>query len=99
MSTKYRIKNKVPRNSSRRAVWQKAFGLDEAKLKPFSRVCSRHFVNGDSRCGALPVSALLTPVAKDVLAAVLPTLAPIVGPWTTVVAIEGGPDWTTVDGR
>ena len=82
-------------------MWRKAFGLDEAKLKPFSRVCSRHFVNGDSRCGPL-LPALLTPVAiagEDVLAAVLPTLAPIVGPSTTVVAIEGGPDWTTVDGR
>ena len=92
----------MPQNSSRRAVWRNTFGLDEAKLKPFSRVCSHHFVNGDSRCGALPVPALLTPVAiagKDVLAAVLPTLASIVGPWTTVVAIEGGPDWTTVDGR
>ena len=76
--------------------------LDEAKLKPFSIVCSRHFVNGDSRCGPLLVPALLTPVAiaeEDILAAVLPTLAPIVGPSTTVVAIEGGPDWTTVDGR
>ena len=74
--TKYRIKSKVPRNSSRRAVWRKAFGLDEAKLKPFSRVCSRHFVNGDSRCGPLLVPALLTPVAIAVLVAVLPTLAP-----------------------
>ena len=48
------------------------------------------------------VPALLTPVAiaeEDVLAAVLPTLAPIVGPSTTVVAIEGEPDLTTVDGR
>ena len=33
---------------------------------------------------------------EDVLAAVLPWLAPIVGPSTTVV---GGPDLTTVDGR
>ena len=31
---------RVPRNSSHRAVWREAFGLDEAKLKPFSRVCS-----------------------------------------------------------
>eukprot|EP00731_Ephydatia_muelleri_P032866 Em0024g410a len=86
--------------SSIRAVWREAFVLDEAKLKPFSIVCSRHFVNGDSRCGPLLVPALLTPVAiaeEDILAAVLPTLAPIVGPSTTVVAIEGGPDWTTVD--
>ena len=48
------------------------------------------------------VPALLTPVAiaeEDVLVAVLPTLAPIVGPSTTVVATEGGPDLTTVDGR
>ena len=36
---------------------------------------------------------------EDVLVAVLPTLAPIVGPSTTVVAIEGGPHLTTVDGR
>ena len=70
-------------------------------MKPFSGVCSRHFVNGDSRCGALLVTALLTPVAiaeEVVLVAVLPTLAPIVGHSTTVVAIEGGPDLTTVDG-
>ena len=48
------------------------------------------------------VPALLTPVViaeEDVLVAVLPTLAPIVGPSTTVVEIEGGPDLTTVDGR
>ena len=92
----------MPRNSSHRAVWRVAFGLDEAKLKPFSRVCSRHFVKGDSRCGPLLAPALLTPVAiaeEDVLVAVLPTLAPIVGPSTIVVAIEGGPDLTTVDGR
>ena len=71
-------------------------------MKPLSRVCSRHFVNGDSQCGPLLVPALLTPVAiaeEDVLAAVLPTLAPIMGPSTTVVATEGGPDLTTVDGR
>ena len=70
--------------------------LDESKLKPFSRVCSRH---GDSRCGPLLVPALLTPVAKYVLVAVLPTLAPIMGPSIRVVAIEGGSDLTTVDGR
>ena len=85
----YRIKTKtisyyhVPRNSSHRAVWREAFGLDEVKLKPFSRVFRlRHFVMGDSRCGPLLVPALLTPVAiaeEDVLAAILPTLAPIVG--------------------
>ena len=47
------------------------------------------------------VPALLTPVAiaEDVLSAVLPTLVPIVGPLTTVMAIEGGPDLATVDGR
>ena len=76
--------------------------FEDAKLKPFSGVCSRHFVNGDSRCGALLVPALLTPVAiaeEVVLVAILPTLAPIVGHSTTVVAIEGGPDLTTVDGR
>ena len=60
----------------------------------------RHFVNGDSRCGPLLVLALLTRsvaiAEEDVLAAVLPTLSPIVGPSTTVVAIEGGPDLTTV---
>ena len=104
----YRIKIKtisyyrMPRNSSHRAVWREAFVLDEAKLKPFSEVCSCHFVNGDSRCGPLLVPALLTPVAivEDyVLAAVLPTLVPIVGPSITVVAIEGRPDLTTVDGR
>ena len=104
----YRIKIKtisyyrMPRNSSHRAVWREAFVLDEAKLKPFSIVCSCHFVNGDSRCGPLLVPALLTPVAiaeEDVLAPVLPTLVPIMGPSTTVVAIEGGPDLTTVNGR
>ena len=72
-------------------------------LKPFSRVCSRHFVNGDSRCGPLLVPAHLRPVAiaEDacLVCSILPTLAPIVGPSTTVVAIEGGPDLTTVDGR
>ena len=81
-----------------RSIW----ALDEAKLKPFSRVCSPHFVNGESRCEPLLVPALLRPVAiaeDDVLPAVLPMLAPIVGPSTTVVAIEGGPDLTTVDGR
>ena len=88
----------MPRISSHRVVWREAFGLDEAKLMPFSRACSSHFVNGHSRCGPLLVPALLRPmaIAEDVLSAVLPTLAPIVGPSTTVVAIEGGPDLTTV---
>ena len=51
----------------------------EAKLKPFSRVCSRHFVNGGCRrYGPLP--ALLTPmpyplaIAEEALTTVLPTL-------------------------
>ena len=78
----------LPRNSSHRA---------RSLLKPFSRVYSRHFVNGDSRCGPLLVPALLRPVAiaEDVLAEVLPALEPIVGPSNTAVAIEGaGPDLT-----
>ena len=68
------------------AVWRNVFGRDEAKLKPISIVCSRHFVNGDSQCGPLLVPALLTPaaIAEDVMDAVLPPLAPIVGPSTTV---------------
>ena len=43
------------------------------------------------------VPALLTPVV--IAEAVLPTLAPIVGPLTTVMTIKGGPDLATVDGR
>ena len=46
--------------------------------------------------------SFLTPVAiaeEDALAAVLPTLAPIVESSTTLVTIEEGPDLTTVDGR
>ena len=46
--------------------------------------------------------SFLTPVPiaeEDALAAVLPTLAPIVESSTTLVTIEEGPDVTTVDGR
>ena len=84
----------MTQNSSHRAVWRKAIGLEEAKLKPFSQVCLHHIVNRDSRCGPLRSPALLAPVAiaeENVFAAIL---SPIVRPWTTVVAIEGGPDLT-----
>ena len=80
-------------------MWREAFGLDEASLSHSQEsVRLRHFVNSDSRCGPLLVPALLTPVAiaeEDVLqlAALLPTMAPIVGPSTTVVAIEGETAW------
>ena len=84
----------MTRNSSHRAVWREAIGREKAKLKPFSRVCLHHIVNRDSRCGPLQSPALLAPVAiaeESVFAAVL---SPIVRPWTTVVAIEGGLDLT-----
>ena len=41
------------------------FGLDEARMRPFSGVCSRHFVGGGgSHYGPLP--ALLTPMPYPV---------------------------------
>ena len=109
----YRIKTKtishyrVPRKTLLiDQCGEKRLGL----MKPVEAIlkslfdCVTLLYNSDSRCGPLLVPALLTPVAiaeEDVLqlAAVLPTMAPIVGPSTTVVAIEGEPDLTTVDGR
>ena len=35
-------------NDTRRARWLRIFGMDESQLKSQSRVCSRHFPNGDS---------------------------------------------------
>ena len=33
----------------KRAVWLRVFQLDESGLKPYSRVCSRHFPDGDAK--------------------------------------------------
>ena len=40
-------------NDARRARWLHVFGMDESQLKLQSRVCSRHFPNGD--CSKEPV--------------------------------------------
>ena len=38
-----------PANPEKRAVWLRVFQLDESDLKPYSRVCSRHFPDGDAK--------------------------------------------------
>ena len=35
------------RDPAMRAVWLSVFGMQESDLKPSSRVCSRHFPEGD----------------------------------------------------
>lgn len=39
--------HRFPRDSERRTVWLNAFQLSESDLKSYSRVCSRHFPDGD----------------------------------------------------
>lgn len=41
--------HRFPANPENRAVWLRVFQLDESDLKPFSRVCSRHFPDGDAK--------------------------------------------------
>ena len=39
--------HRFPTDSERRTVWLNAFRLSESDLKCYSRVCSRHFPDGD----------------------------------------------------
>ena len=41
--------HRFPSEKTRRQRWLEAFKLDESQLRPQSRVCSRHFPNGDSK--------------------------------------------------
>ena len=38
-----------PREIDRRTLWKDIFGIQEKEIKPCSRVCSRHFPDGDSK--------------------------------------------------
>ena len=41
--------HRFPASIGKRAVWLRVFQLDESGLKPYSRVCSRHFPDGDAK--------------------------------------------------
>ena len=41
--------HRLPSDPKRRASWLKAFGVDGSQLKVQSRVCCRHFRDGDSK--------------------------------------------------
>ena len=39
--------HRFPTDLARRGVWLNVFGLSQSDIKSYSRVCSRHFPNGD----------------------------------------------------
>jgi len=41
--------HRFPASVEKRTVWLRVFQLNESDLKPFSRVCSRHFPDGDAK--------------------------------------------------
>ena len=41
--------HRFPANPEKRAVWLRVFQLDESDLEFYSRVCSRHFPDGDAK--------------------------------------------------
>ena len=41
--------HRFPANPVKRAVWLRVFQMDASDLKPYSRVCSRHFPDGDAK--------------------------------------------------
>ena len=41
--------HRFPANAERRAVWLRVFELREEDIKPNSRVCTRHFPDGDAK--------------------------------------------------
>ena len=41
--------HRFPASIGKRAVWLRVFQLDESDLKPYLRVCSRHFPDGDTK--------------------------------------------------
>ena len=41
--------HRFPKEIDRRTLWMDVFGLLEKDIKPSSRVCSRHFPDGDSK--------------------------------------------------
>ena len=41
--------HRFPANPEKRAVWLRMFQIDESDVKPYFRVCSRHFPDGDAK--------------------------------------------------
>lgn len=41
--------HRFPANPEKRPVWLQVFQMDESDLKPYSRVCSRQFPDGDTK--------------------------------------------------
>lgn len=39
--------HRIPRSPATRAIWLGVFELSESDIKPSSRVCCRHFPDGD----------------------------------------------------
>ena len=51
--------HRIPKEPSRRAVWLQVFMLTEEDMKPSTRVCSRHFPDGDASKVATSVEQTL----------------------------------------
>ena len=41
--------HRFPANPEKRTVWRRVFQMDESDVKPYSRVSSRHFPDGDAK--------------------------------------------------
>ena len=41
--------HQFPANPEKRVVWLRVFQIDESDIKPYFRVCSRHFPDGDAK--------------------------------------------------
>ena len=46
--------HRFPTDPARRSLWVRVFELDPEAVKPHHRVCSRHFLNGDTKNGPQP---------------------------------------------
>ena len=60
--------HRFPKDAEKRAKWLKEFGLSENQVKSHSRVCSRHFRDGDPRNGPEMTvgKRFASPMKKDV---------------------------------
>ena len=41
--------HQIPKEGVRRAIWMSVFDLKEENIKPSTRVCCRHFSDGDTK--------------------------------------------------
>lgn len=41
--------HRIPADQEKRAIWKQVFSINEDDIKPSTRVCSRHFPDGDPK--------------------------------------------------